>query len=374
MGDRLSRRSIAIGISAGVLLVAGLLSVNSCGSPARSGGAAASTPPGSPAPTLPGSPGHFDNGSYSFDYPTSWHVLLYFDTAMSIGTGTLCGDCDQAAALARDIAAGKVEVRTFEWGGLRYPPGLCSSPGALSEPTVGNDSITKAGPSPDGDGYPTTTWEIRRPGLEEWMAGTIVITVTTKNPTELARTEALVASFRWSAAGDWCAHPTAVNLPGAPGHYDNGTFSFDYPRSWGVLAGAFDDGRYDEVYAVLGTGRWQSVYGNPDAGFSNPGFDDTVDVSGGRVVVQIRPITGGPVGIPCGDNTANATIGTLVVSKVGSSPTVWEIRRPGAGFGDPENVVILAWTSDAATTAQVEAMVASFQWAPGVKNVGHCGS
>ena len=190
-----------------------------------------------------------------------------------------------------------------------------------------------------------------------------------------------------SAASRGSAPPTGPepSLPGTPGHFDNGDFSFDYPSAWRTLSGVYDDdlevlsGVYDEtivneVDAVLGTGGWrsgcfQTMY--PDGHGSESCTGDSSDVSGGRIVVKIWRQVGGPVNL-CGPAaSANATLGPNAVLKTASSSeTTWEIREPGGQFGWGYNVFVEAHTDDAAGLAAAEALVASFRWAPGRTNGG----
>ena len=119
------------------------------------------------------------------------------------------------------------------------------------------------------------------------------------------------------------------------------------------------------TYAVLGTGTWHSGCRAVDNGYECTG--DSADVSGGGIVVKIYSLVGGPLSVWCtGDTAANATLGPNAVLKAGAGIVTWEIRRPGAEFGWQGNISVEAWTSDAATMAQAEALVASFRWAPGV--------
>jgi hypothetical protein len=168
------------------------------------------------------------------------------------------------------------------------------------------------------------------------------------------------------------ASPTAQSapsLPGAPGHFDNGDFTFDYPASWRTLSGLYDETIVNEVDAVLGTGDWrtgcfETEY--PDGHGSISCTGDTFVVTGGRVVVKVWRRVGGPVDTCGGDVGANATLGENAVLRTGSdSDSVWEIRNPGQHFGWANNVIVEAHTSSAAGLAQAEALVASLRWIPG---------
>jgi hypothetical protein len=165
--------------------------------------------------------------------------------------------------------------------------------------------------------------------------------------------------------------PTPV-LPGAPGHFDNSAFSFDYPTSWPVISGAYNEGIAVQVYAVLGTGDWRSGCVLTANGGSCTG--DTADVSGGRVVVKIWNVVTGPANI-CGAGTdqPNATAGpNAVMRETQGSATTWEIRMPGARFGWVGNMAIQAWADGPEALAQVEALVASFRWDQTATNGAYC--
>jgi hypothetical protein len=179
-----------------------------------------------------------------------------------------------------------------------------------------------------------------------------------------------------SAASSGSAPPTGPepSLPGTPGHFDNGDFSFDYPSAWRALSGVYYETIVNEVDAVLGTGDWrsgcfQTMY--PDGHGSASCTGDSFDVSGGRVVVKIWRRVGGPADFCGAAASANATLGPNAVLKTGSSSeTTWEIREPGGQFGWSYNVFVEAHTDDAAGLAAAGALVASFRWAPGRTNGG----
>jgi hypothetical protein len=156
------------------------------------------------------------------------------------------------------------------------------------------------------------------------------------------------------------------SLPGTPGHFDNGDFSFDYPAGWQTLAGTYLEGMANEVDAVLGTGGWQTgcrwtEYPDGRGGGSCTG--DAFEVSGGRVVVKVWRRVGGPADL-CGAGAgANATLGPNPVLQTGSdSAAVWEIREPGGQFGWAYNVFIEAHFDSATGLAVGEKVVASFRW------------
>jgi hypothetical protein len=202
------------------------------------------------------------------------------------------------------------------------------------------------------------------------MDGNVWIEAVTSNQAELANAQALVDSFHWDR--DYCASPTAVAaLPGTAGHFDNGRFSFDYPSGWPTRTGEFQEGGAYRVFAVIGTGVWHSGCRTVDNGMECTG--DTVDVSGGRVVVELFERMGGPAPMCLNDVQANATLGPNAVRvTTQDKATLWEIRLPGYEFGWPNNIFIEAWTGSDEARAQVEALVASFRWAPSAQGGSYC--
>ena len=168
----------------------------------------------------------------------------------------------------------------------------------------------------------------------------------------------------------------APSLPGTPGHYDDGEFSFDYPTDWPVIAGT-DNGRefVEDVLAVFGNGTWAENCqsgGDSSNGWSNCGTDD-VTVPTGGFVVKVYLWYGGPA-VPCrGDTPANATYGDLAVREtLKPGVTAWEIRAPGNEFGQPNNIFVEAHTYDPGQLAKAVAMVASFRWNMSTYTGGSC--
>jgi hypothetical protein len=163
----------------------------------------------------------------------------------------------------------------------------------------------------------------------------------------------------------------ASTLPGTPGHFDNGQFSFDYPANWRTISGQQNEGYALSLYAVLGTGDWKNGCYFTSGGGGCTG--DTVDVSGGRIVVKLFERVGGPVN-ECGAGiAANATLGPNAVSKLtDGSATTWEIRQPGADFRWVDNVFVQVWASGPQQVAQAEALVAGFHWTDSASRAGNC--
>ena len=157
-----------------------------------------------------------------------------------------------------------------------------------------------------------------------------------------------------------------------PGHFDNGEFSFDYPAGWQVLAADYQEGLAVHVDAVLGTGAWKTGCVHTDNGGSCTG--DTVDVSGGRVVVRVWRRVDGPMNGCMASNEATATFGPHAVYQGSYGSTVdWQIRLPGARFGWAGNVDVAVWADGQAGLEQAQALIASFRWAAGTPDdAGNC--
>ena len=322
---------------------------------------------------------HFDNGQFAFDYPAAWQTLATRPGGdlPVLGTGKYSLGCPgQPSATGcgeeiTDISGGGIVVTM--WVDSSGPPASCVKEDALSAAPLGDAWIRRYDEDARHATQPTTRWEIRRPGYDFGMNGNLWIQAVTDNPAELANAEAMVATFHWEAAGDYCQSPTAApTLPGTAAHFDDGQFSFDYPAGWRVLASDYPEGIAVQVDAVLGTGSWQSGCRVTDNGGSCTG--DTVDVGGGRVVVKVWRRVDGPVNGCMGNNQATATFGPNAVFQEAPGLSVdWQIRVPGAEFQWAGNVDVQVWADGPSGLAQAQALVASFRWAPGVGNAaGNC--
>jgi hypothetical protein len=182
----------------------------------------------------------------------------------------------------------------------------------------------------------------------------------------------------------------APSLPGTPGHYDNGEFSFDYPAQWPVVdvgdpTPYADTTRY--IYAVLGMGTWDSGCSGGE-GLPSLGPGDSVltpvvgwmvcagerlRVAAGGILVEVYRWYGGPLPECNGDQQANAPFGDLAVRQTDHPTyTSWEIRHPGNEFAKPNNIFVEVRTSDPRHLAQAKAVVASFRWAAGTESQSSC--
>jgi hypothetical protein len=187
-----------------------------------------------------------------------------------------------------------------------------------------------------------------------------------------------------AACGGPAARPTPPltpipTLPGTPGHFDNGEFSFDYPADWPVLS-AFQSLPNPTFFvaAVLGTGTWHETCqsGTDAQGDWLTCGADVVTVPVGGIVVKVYWRSGGPA--PMCESpvpTANSSAGSYDVLKtVDGDVTSWEFTRPGAQFGWPNNPIFEVHASDLARLAEAEAMVASVRWSESAPIEAGCDS
>ena len=219
------RRWLPIGMAAALLLVlaAGMALVLW---PTVSPGVGVASP--SAWASIPGTPGHFDNGAVSFDYPTDWRVIAgddhgatgVLDVFAVLGTGSWQENCQHGSegtmswmncgADVVDVPPGGVVVKVYRWWGGPAP--VCRGD-TQANATFGTLAVRKI---VDGT---TTSYEIRLPGNEfGQQSNNVFVEVHTSNPAELARAEALVASFRWidtSVAGACGSLDLPTGDPGA---------------------------------------------------------------------------------------------------------------------------------------------------------------
>jgi hypothetical protein len=166
-------------------------------------------------PSLPGSPGHFDNGELSFDYPTDWPIIRAGESSANgvfyilavLGTGTWHENCVKEATTSFvelacgadvvEVPAGGIVVKIYWRGGGPAPSCLGDT---QANATLGPNAVRK---TTDGA---TTSWEIRPPDGEFGWPNNPIFEAHTSDPAQLARAEAMVASFRWG--------PSAPSYPG----------------------------------------------------------------------------------------------------------------------------------------------------------------
>ena len=204
--------------------------VGACGSGAASPATTATSagPSGriSPAPTLPGTPGHFDDGNLSFDYPVDWPVIAGGHTPpipvihvlAVLGNGTWEENCRSSAdgssqECGADLVSfppGGIVVKIYRYWGSPAP--VCRGD-VQADATLGSNAVQKR---IDGS---TTSWELRPPGNEFQQPNNIFVEAHTNDPGQLARAEVIVASFRWNMStytGGNC--PTAQGDSPSPGN------------------------------------------------------------------------------------------------------------------------------------------------------------
>jgi hypothetical protein len=200
---------------------AALLTIALCAMLATACDGAASTPTGlaTPIPTLPGTLGHFDNGQFSFDYPTDWPVLTVYQglpnptfwVVAVFGTGTWHENCQSGTDSQGDWMTCGADVVTVPTGGIVVkiywrtggPAPMCASPAPTANTTFGSTEVLK---SVDGD---VTSWEFRWPDGQFSWPNDPTFEAHTSDAAQLAKAEAMVASFKWGAnapsAGGQCS-------------------------------------------------------------------------------------------------------------------------------------------------------------------------
>jgi hypothetical protein len=179
-------------------------------------------PAPSPVPSLPGTPGHFDDGEMAFDYPADWPVLaaqvpescgvIYVLVVLGHGSWNSGADQPQSDGSIRcgidsvTVAPGGAVVRVYWQNGGPAP--VCAGY-TQANATLGPNAVLKR---VDGS---VTSWEVRRPGAQFNMDNP-VFEVHTSDSSGLAKVEAMVASFRWEANApgyDGFCSPSPVDTP-----------------------------------------------------------------------------------------------------------------------------------------------------------------
>jgi hypothetical protein len=166
----------------------------------------------------------------------------------------------------------------------------------------------------------------------------------------------------------------APSLPGTPGHFDDGSVSFDYPTDWPIIAGVHTP-LIPIIYvlAVFGNGSWSENCHTSAGGSSHECGPDLVSFPPGGIVVKVYRYWGAPAPVCRGDVQANATLGSNAVRKtIDGSTTSSELRPPGNEFSQPNNIFVEAHTDDPGQLAKAEGIVASFHWNMSTYSGGNC--
>jgi hypothetical protein len=187
-----------------IALVAVVVIAAACGSGSPTASTGGSTSTG-PAPSLPGTPGHFDDRTVSFDYPTDWPVIAGVHTPLIpviyvlavLGNGTWSENCQSSAdgsskSCGSDLVSfppGGVVVKVYRYWGSPAP--VCRGD-VQANATLGPNAVRKR---VDGT---TTSWELRSPGNEFQQPNNIFVEAHTDDPGQLAKAAGIVASFRWN--------------------------------------------------------------------------------------------------------------------------------------------------------------------------------
>jgi hypothetical protein len=161
----------------------------------------------SAGPSIPGTAGHFDNGDFSFDYPSAWQTLSgqYDETIVNevdavLGTGSWRSGCLETmypdghgnascTGDSFDVSGGRVVVKV--WRQVGGPVDLCGA-AASANATLGPNAVLE---TRSGSG---ATWEIREPGGQFGWGYNVFVEAHTDDAAGLAAARALVASFRWA--------------------------------------------------------------------------------------------------------------------------------------------------------------------------------
>ena len=209
-GTGRSRFVAALGIVA--LLIGACTTVSPGGTASQSVGS---------GPTLPGTPGHFDNDDFSFDYPAGWRTLsgLYDETIVNevdavLGTGDWRTGCAETAypdghggiSCTGDtfvVTGGRIVMKV--WRRVGGPVDTCG-PDVAANATLGPNAVLRTGSGS------SAMWEIREPGGQFGWGYNVFVEAHTDTAAGLAEAEAVVASFRW-----------------APGRTNGGCYQMDTP-------------------------------------------------------------------------------------------------------------------------------------------------
>ncbi len=167
---------------------------------------ASSSPSAQSGPSLSGTPGHFDNADFTFDYPAGWRILssLYDETIVNevdavMGTGEWRTGCfetrypDGGGVISCTgdvftVTGGRIVVKV--WRRVGGPVDVCGLDVGANA-TLGENAVLRTGSDSDA------TWEIRKPGQQFGWAGNVFVEEHSDTAAGVAHGEALVASFRW---------------------------------------------------------------------------------------------------------------------------------------------------------------------------------
>jgi hypothetical protein len=192
-----------------------LLALAACAWVALACGAALSqglpdTPPAPAAASVPGTPGHLDDGEFAFDYPADWAVIAGSDHGAEgvayviavLGEGSWQESCRHGSSAtmtwmqcgtdAVSVPPGGFVVKIFRWYGGPYVP--CRGD-TRANATAGPNAVRQR---VDGDLH---SWEIRFPGNEFGQPNNVFVEVRTADSRRVQEAFALVGSFRFLRAG-----------------------------------------------------------------------------------------------------------------------------------------------------------------------------
>ena len=334
---------------------------------------AATGPSSSPA-TPTSRPGQFDNGTFSFDYPTGWRTLsgLYYEGLAStvdivIGTGdwqTGCYSNSGGGGCSGDkvnVSGGRIVVKVYRRTGGPAPE--CRA-GPSANATLGPNAVLA---STTGT---MTTWEIAQPNAQFGWPDNIFVEAHADGPAGLVEAEALVASVRWDpgATNLYCSSPQTQPPSPSPrlARYNADGISFDYPASWPIITGYQHWGIHGPaIEFAVGTGTADAGCTlTPPAGGTDGGGvtcgGPTIAATGDQVVVvwYQAPTLGMADQLPSGNlpsGETRVTIGGMPsIESHGDGWVRWQVSRVAYIEG--------RWGPDASDgESQVLALVASLR-------------
>ena len=154
----------------------------------------------------------FDNGDFSFTYPSNWTIISGQQTDapreidVVVGTGTWKSGCTPTGCgtASVDVSGGRIVLKVYRQ--VSGPPDLCRG-NTTANATLGANAVQV---STSGS---RTTWEIRFPYQEFGQGGNLHFESTTESSSGLAEAQAAGQSFHWSPAAAAGRQP--VCAPGA---------------------------------------------------------------------------------------------------------------------------------------------------------------
>ena len=237
----------------------------------------------------PASSGHFDNGEFSFDYPTGWRTIAVPAPTQGppnpsrlevvLGTGDWTVTCDNPGYCRPDkvdVSGGRVVVKVTR---------------RVDGPGVACDYVPPGTPlaaRSEESGH--VSWEIRQPGVPDGYMGNVYLDVWMDGTSAETQVDALVASFRWGPQASLppaCIAGVPVPTVGPTQHYDDHGVSFDFPADWSIEDRyEVTDGGWTVDFAV-GTGTFGNGCVDVLMGQAPQCGEPTVQLADDQIVVYM---------------------------------------------------------------------------------------